>query len=344
MIRRALLLMLLAACKRSETTPAPPDAAPPASPSASAPVPTASASVTATSTATPSPRLPPVEARRAKVTRLEDDPALVAATAEIRKHFGGTVPRELAVQSVDRPEGRGRALLVIDATKPASDPFALAVDGAGAVKWTKERPAAGIVPPIGPLAIAAGPSGRVVLAVCDPPTTRVALRLWDEDGSPFADFDAMDMDDCTAVSVLYWPRRGWIVAASRAATTRAQLVSESGALAWRRGMDLGARTITGAPASLAVDAEESFVLVQYGTVSAEPGARPHALAFRYDTHGAPLWPAPVDLGPAPTTRIDDRIVLARPKPGVVHATLAKGVEVDVTSNGTVTPRGAQGLQ
>ncbi len=339
MIRRAPFLLFLAACSRSEPKPAPPDAAPPAPIASATATTTATASATGTSTATPSPRLPPIEARRAKATRVEDDPALVAAAGELRKHFGGTIPRELALQIADRPEGRGRALLVTDATKAGGDPFALAVDAAGALKWTKERPAAGIVPPIGPLAIAAGPSGRVVLAVCDPPTTRVALRLWDEDGSPFADFDAMDMDDCTAVSVLYWARRGWVVVASRAGTTRAQLVSESGALVWRRGTDVGARSVTGAPASLAADSDESFVLVQYGALSAEPGARPHALAFRYDVHGEPLWPAPADLGAAPTTRPDDRIVLTRPKPGVVHATLAKGVEIEVTSNGTVTNRG-----
>lgn len=342
MVRRVLFLLLVAACSRSETRPAVVDAGPvaidAASDVASAPASASATSATSGAPSTPASRLPPVEARRTKTTRIEDDPALVAAAPELRKHHGGTIPRELAIQSADRPEGRGRALLVTDVAKANSDPFAIAVDAAGTVKWTKERPAAGITPPIGPLAIAAGPAGRVALAVCDPPTTRVALRVWDEDGSPFADFDAMDMDDCTALSLLYWPRRGWVIVASRAGTTRAQLVSESGALAWRRGTDVGARTVTGAPAALAADTDDSFVLVQYGTLSAEPGARPHALAFRYDAHGAPLWSSPSDLGDAPATRADDRIVLSRPKTGVVRATLAKGIEIEVTSNGTVTKR------
>jgi hypothetical protein len=261
------------------------------------------------------------------VTKLEDEPALVAAGDALKKHYGGTLPKEaLSLQIA------GRAVLVDGPDKP----FAFLLDASGAVKWTKERPAAGIMPPVGPIAIAGGPNGRIVLAVCDPPTTRVALRVWDDDGSPFADFDVMDIDDCAALSLLYWPRTGWIVVASRAGTTKAQLVKENGAISWRRGLELGARSPTGAPASLAVDSDDSFILVQYGSVSAEPGARQHAVAFRFDVHGAPLWPSPVDLGVAPVSRTEDRIALARTKQGLVHATLAKGIEADVTSNGRVT--------
>jgi hypothetical protein len=286
----------------------------------------------------------PVEAQRRKVTRVEDDPALVAAVDALKKHYGGQVPKELWLQATERPEGRGRALIVADATKAGpGDPFAIAVDASGAVQFTKDHPAAGIMAPIGPLAIAAGPSGRIALAVCDPPTARVALRVWDDDGAPFADYDAMDMDDCAAISLLYWPRRGFVLAATRAGTTKLQLVSENGALSWRRGIEIGARSPTGAPASLAADSEESFVLVQYGSLSAEPGARPHALAFRFDRHGAPLWPSPADLGVQPVDRPEgDRIVVTRPKVGAVRATLAKDVVVDVTSNGTVAKAGQGG--
>jgi hypothetical protein len=338
MFRSLVVAILVAACDRNDAKPSVVDASPPATP----PPPATSTPLASVTGATPSgPPVAPVEARRTKALRIEDDPALVVAADALKKHYGGQVPRELWMQIAERPEARGRTLLVGDATKPPpGEPFAIAVDGSGALVWTKERPAAGILPPIGPLAIAAGPSGRIALAVCDPPTTRIALRLWDDDGSPFADYDAMDMDDCTALSLLYWPRRGFVIVASRSGSTKAQLVSESGALAWRRGIDVGARSVTGAPASLAADSDESFVLVQYGAVSAEPGARAHALAFRYDRHGAPLWSSPVDLGVAPVDRVDDRVVLARPKSGQVRATLAKGRVVDVTSNGTIS-QGAQ---
>jgi hypothetical protein len=341
MARPLLLLALLVACvacDRNESKPSAVDASsPPVTSSSSSPlVVPAPAPSEATHAGPPA---TPVEAQRKRVTRVEDDPALVAAVDALKKHYGGQVPKELWLQAAERPEGRGRALVVGDATKPPpGEPFAIVVDGSGAVKWTKERPAAGIMAPIGPLAIAAGPSGRIALAVCDPPTTRVALRIWDDDGSPFADYDAMDIDDCTAMSLLYWPRRGFVIAATRAGTTKLQLVSENGALSWRRGIEIGARSPTGAAASLAADSDESFVLVQYGSLSAEPGARPHALAFRYDRHGAPLWPSPADLGVQPVDRPEgDRIVVTRPKVGVVRATLAKNNAVDVTSNGTVTP-------
>jgi hypothetical protein len=335
MARRLLCLLLVGACDRKEPQAIPVDASIEASPPPAV-ISTSSAS------ASPSyggPAAIPVEARRSKVSRVEDEPALVAATDPLKKHYGGQVPKELWLQAAERPEGRGRAVVVADATKPPpGEPFAIVLDSAGAVKWTKERPAAGIMAPIGPIALAAGPSGRIALAVCDPPTTRVALRIWDDDGSPFADYDAMDMDDCAAVSLLYWPRRGFVIAATRPGTTKLQLVSENGGLSWRRGIEIGARSATGAPASLAADSDESFVLVQYGSLSAEPGARPHALAFRYDRHGSPLWPSPTDLGAQPVDRPEgDRIVVTRPKAGSVRATMAKDHVVDVTSNGTVTP-------
>lgn len=329
--RQLVFWLLLVACDRNETKPAAVDASAP-------PPPVLPTTASATAPAYTGAPASPIEALRRKVTRVEDDPALVAAVDGLKKHYGGQVPKELWLQAAERPAGRGRALIVGDATKPPpGDPFAIAVDETGAVKFTKDHPAAGIMAPIGPLAIAAGPSGRIALAVCDPPTTRVALRIWDDDGSPFADYDAMDIDDCAAVSLLYWPRRGFVIAATRPGTTKLQLISENGALSWRRGTEIGARSPTGAPASLAADSDESFVLVQYGSLSAEPGARPHALAFRFDRHGAPLWPLPADLGLQPVDRPEgDRIVLARPKAGVVRATLAKDHVVDVTSNGTVS--------
>lgn len=333
MARRLLSLLLLAACDRKDPQSAPVDASPPPVVSTASPdIFTAPSSSPSSTPSSGGPAPSPVEAQRKKVTRLEDDPALVAAGDALKKHFGGQIPSALSVQAAERPEGRGRALIV------EGKPFAILVDGTGKVQWTKEHPAAGIMAPIGPLAIAAGPSGRVALAVCDPPTTRVALRIWDDDGLPFADYDAMDIDDCTAISLLHWPRRGFVIAATRPGTTKLQLISENGALSWRRGIEIGARNPTGAPASLAADTDDSFILVQYGNVSAEPGARPHALAFRYDRLGAPLWPSPSDLGLQPVDRPEgDRIVVTRPKSGGVRVTLAKDQVLDVTSNGRVTP-------
>src|SRR5262249_38723644 len=138
-----------------------------------------------------------------------------------------------------------RIVLVMEAGKPTSDarPIALVIDDKSGVVWSKQRPIAGIMPPVGPIAIAPGPLGRVALAACDPPTSLVALRLWDDDGSPFADFQALTgVESCDALTLLYWPEHGWIVVAARPGVTRARLIKESGGPAWGDGLDLGVRS------------------------------------------------------------------------------------------------------
>jgi hypothetical protein len=210
----------------------------------------------------------------------------------------------------------------------------LVVDEHGAVLWSKERPVAGIKPPVGPLAVAAGPHGRFAMAVCDPPTSTVALRLWDADGSPFADFAVLETKACDAISLLYWPQHGWLVALAAGAETRVQLVTENGGIAWGAGRVLGARFRTIAPVTLASDSPTSFVLVQY---SQSPGVDrdvDHAVAFRYDDKAQPLWPAPVDLGAV--RRIapgQERITLTKTSDGVLRAQLAGNVSVEIRPNG-----------
>ena len=200
--------------------------------------------------------------------------------------------------------------------------------------WSKERPAAGIKTPIGAMAIAAGPRGRFALAVCDPPTSSVALRLWDDDGSPFADFQALETKTCDALSLLYWPGHGWVMAVAAGADLRAQLVTEAGVLAWGPGRILGARFRTIAPVSLASDSTSSFVLVQY---SQSPGADrevDHAVAFRYDATAQPLWPSPIDLGGVRRVTLgQERIPLTRSNDRVVRAALVGGVTMEIRSNG-----------
>jgi hypothetical protein len=277
-----------------------------------------------------------LEARRSKVTHIEAEPVLSAQAAALRKQYGGALPASLAVQSTDLGADRRRAILVgverADGT--LESPMVFVVDEAGALVWSKERPAAGIKPPVGSLAIAAGPRGRFALAICDAPTSSVGLRLWDEDGSPFADFHALATNACDAISLLYWPSHGWLIAAAVGSETRAQLVTEAGALAWSGGRVLGARFRTIAPASLASDGPSSFVLVQY---SQSPGAdreADHAVAYRYDEHAQSLWSAPIDLGAV--RRIlpgQERITLARTSDGVLRAYLVGGTIIEIRSNG-----------
>jgi hypothetical protein len=162
----------------------------------------------------------------------------------------------------------------------------------------------------------------------------VALRLWDEDGSPFADFQALETKACDAITLLYWPGHGWLLAIAAGPDTRLQLVTDTGGLRWGPGKILGARFRTIAPVSLASDGPTSFVLVQY---SQSPGADrdvDHAVAFRYDDNGQPLWPAPIDLGAV--RRIapgQERIALTRTNDGVLRAQLVGAVTMEIRSNG-----------
>jgi hypothetical protein len=270
------------------------------------------------------------------VSRIEADPVLDANAAALRKQHGGALPASLAVQATNLGADRRRAILAGAERNDGTleNPMLFVVDERGTLLWSKDRPAAGIKPPIGPLAISAGPHGRFALAVCDPPTSTVALRLWDDDGSPFADFQALEAKACDAISLLYWPSHGWLIAITAGSETRVQLVTDAGGLAWSPGRVLGARFRTIAPVTLASDSPTSFVLVQY---SQSPGADrdvDHAIAYRYDANAQPMWPAPVDLGAV--RRIapgQERIAVTRSNDGVLRAALAGGVTVEIRSNG-----------
>jgi hypothetical protein len=277
-----------------------------------------------------------LEARRSTVTHIEADPILSANAEALRKQHGGAIPASLAVQATDLGADRRRAILVGSERNDGTfeSPMLFIVDEQGALVWSKERPAAGIKPPIGPIAIAAGPHGRFALGACDPPTSSVALRLWDDDGSPFADFQALESKACDALSLLYWPGHGWLIAVAAGSDMRVQLVSEGGALAWASGKLLGARFRTVAPVSLVSDSPSSFVLVQYSQSPGVDREIDHAVAFRYDANGQPLWPAPIDLGAV--RRIapgQERIALTRSSDGVLRAALAGASTVEIRSNG-----------
>jgi hypothetical protein len=270
------------------------------------------------------------------VTRIEADPVLAANAEALRKQYGGAIPASLAVQATDLGADRRRALLVGAERKDGTleNPMLFIVDERGTLVWSKERPAAGIKAPIGALAVAAGPRGRFALAVCDPPTSSVALRLWDEDGSPFADFQALETKGCDALSLLYWPSHGWLLAVSAGTELRAQLVTEAGALAWGPGRPLGARFRTIAPVSLASDSASSFVLVQYSQSPGTDREVDHAVAFRYDALAQPLWPTPIDLGAVRRVAPgQERITLMRSPDGVIRAALSGGATMELRSNG-----------
>ncbi|MDB4947118.1 MAG: hypothetical protein JWP97_6652 [Labilithrix sp.] len=277
-----------------------------------------------------------MEARRRAVARAQAEPVLAANLPLLQKQFGGVMPASIGLQLTELTDDKRRAALVYAERKDGSpeNPLVMVVDEANAVRWSRERPTAGIQAPVTSIALAGGPEGRFAIAVCDPPTSRVALRLWDEDGSPFADFAALETKTCDALSLLYWPTHGYVIVAAGPTETRAQLITDGGNVAWGpEGKVLGARWRTTAPATLAADTPSSFVLVQYSQSPGEDRDVDHALAFRYDDAGAALWPQPVDLGAARRVLAGhERILVTRPERGALRVVLAGG-EVELRPSG-----------
>lgn len=281
--------------------------------------------------------VPPVEARRSRIARLSELKGLVDP---FTKHFtadGGALAPAFDVQQAELTAAGRRAVLVMEANRPtttAARPFLVIADSDDHVVWSR-RPVGGIMPPVGPIAVAAAPAGHTALAACDPPTNLVALRIFDDDGSPFADFQTMSIDGCEAISLLFWPSHGWVIVVVREGATRALLVTEDGAPAWKAPLDVGARSRASAiaPANLAADTNDSFVIVQIVQPTALSGSPFHALAFRYDRKGKALWPAAVDLG---ETEKIDRVRVTSLRPGVSIALGSR--QVDLKPNGELAPR------
>ena len=279
----------------------------------------------------------PEEARRSRIVRFADDKALPAAA--LAKHFAGSQATSYDVQVAELGLGARRVILAAEAGKPTSDarPIVVVVDEVGSVAWMKDRPVAGILPPVGPVAIAAGPRGRVAIAACDPPTKTVALRLWDDDGSPFADFQTMEIESCEALSLLYWPRKGFVIVAVTTGLTRARFVTESGSLGWVQDVGARSRAEALAPASLACDTDDTFVLVQAVQPTAERRSPFHVLAFRYDFRGQPVWPAAIDIGELSRPLAPgERAALTQTPPAGVHVSLPGLLEADLKPSGDVS--------
>jgi hypothetical protein len=303
-MRRLVLLFLVAACHKTEGTPADAgDAAPPATPA-----PTASAETHE--------RPPGGEASRSQVAKVEAEPLLLPYAAQVHARFGDAA---LAMQKVPLLGGRTAVLL---ATPDEKTSMILVLDGAK-LAWSKERPTAGMTPPARELAILPHPHGGAALFAYDEPAQRVAMRIWSEDGQPFADIEVMELDVCGALDAAYWPRRGFIVVASAMTGPRAALVREDGSAAWSGPIEVGAPSRALGPVTIAIDTPSTFVLVQ--RVPGKTGDR--AVATRYDARGHMTWDKPVELGdarPGAKTRIGATAV----RDGVVRVDLVRPVEVD----------------
>jgi hypothetical protein len=284
--------------------------------------------------------LPPAEAKRASLRRLEDDRALAPHRAVVEGHFGGSLPSPLELQTTALPGDRRGYLVYGEARR--RNPLLLVSgppdgrEGRREILWTKERPLAGTRQVVTEMALAPGPEGEVALMWCDIPTQIVALRKWSAAGVVLADFQVIEVDVCEAISGLYWPARGWVAVASQHGRARAQLLDERGRRAFGpSGVELPWTARPSSPVSIAVDSEASMILVQVGDLLRGEDLRPdRVLAMRYDTLGTALWERPLDLG-AWNGRGSARVAASPVAPGKVLVTLGPRTTATVTSAGAI---------
>lgn len=255
------------------------------------------------------------EAKRTQLAKLDAPPA----TDAVRKHFAaGQGP--FVAQQMELAAGR-RATLVTRAPGDA-DPMLFVNDADGGVRFSFERPTGGMLPPTMHLALSAHELGGPMMFAYNAPTRMVVVRIWDDAGNPFADLELLDVDACAALSVAYWPKRGYLVVASRASSARAQLLREDGSLAFsREGVDVGAKWRAPAPISIAPDGEGGVMLVQHATVA----DKDHVLVSRHDAKLKPLWSAPIDVGEVPPIKDTSEHIPASTAPNGVRVQLAHGL-------------------
>jgi hypothetical protein len=241
----------------------------------------------------------------------------------------------------------GRTAALIQATRGDARPLVLLLEPSGRVAWVKTNPMGGVKPGATEAALASGPAGHVALAWCNPSSGSVALRQWAEDGGAFADYEAARFDSCEALSALYWPRKGWLLAIASLAGLVLQRVTEDGALAWgRSGIMLPWTARAAAPASLALDTEETFLLFRLGQ-SGGPSSPDFVFVSRYGPDGQQIWPATLSVKrlDAPPALPSPRLVLEAAPEGGVRATLparatgtGQPAVVEVGSDGVVVRR------
>jgi hypothetical protein len=329
-----LIICAVVGCGRSPAgAPSGRDAAPPSARNAPR-------DATAASVQPPEPAPEPRQATRATL----DAPAARALLAGadpsvVARHFAGS--RALEIQSIEL--GRGRRAVLVYRSTGEPRPLLLVRDRDARLAWSRNRPTGGMLRPVTELALASGLDGGVVLFSYDVPTEFVAARMWDADGSLLADYEALRVASCKALSALYWPRRGWLVGCSTRNEARLSLLTEAGALAWNglSGVELATDWRAPAPISLVSDTDDSVMAWHMNYLAAHPTPRSadHVFVERYDARGRPLWPGPLDAGrlPVRVSNNEAHIEVTRVTPGTVRAAVARPSRftVIVSSEGRV---------
>jgi hypothetical protein len=336
------VLFLALGCERSESGGVPPGATVPTVASARverAPTPGLAALVAAADVR--------VEARRGVLGGPTDaPPSLVAA---LEQHHAGVVPYPLAVQVA--PTTGGGAAILFQATSGEGRPLVVAVGANLEPRWTKSHPMGGVKPGATEATLASGPNGHVALSWCNPGSGTVALRQWAADGGAFADYEAARFESCEALSVLYWPKKGWLLGVASASSVLLSRITDDGALAWgREGLTLPWTFRGPAPVSFALDALGGFFLARLG-LSGGPDSPEFVFVSRHDTEGRQTWPGPLSVKrlDAPSRGPFPRVHLSPTPDGNVRMSVTpevsgSGIEVAVTvaPDGAVVRSGTEG--
>lgn len=280
------------------------------------------------------PAAPAGEATRTKVALATADATLVTVAAALKKQFGAAASGPFEVQSAALAHDRRALLVSLPGQKDAASPMPLLlVLDHDKVLWSKEMPIAGITPPVLGPTVTANARASVTLAAYDPPTRIVMARVWDEDGSPFADFTLLEDVACEALTAAYWPGHGVLVVASSPAGARAQLLRDDGRLAFARdGVAVGGKWRAASPASIVVDSPDTVMLAMHVT----KGAGDAVGVFRYDAEGRMKWADPVTIDVSTVATPAARVEAALASPGVVRVDVkgaSFGAAVRVDSSG-----------
>jgi len=229
-----------------------------------------------------------------------DEGVVGANPALFASHFGGEIPYPLAVRQAPLPGGRRALLFSSDAA--GASPLLVVADAAGRALWHKDRPLAGTHEVSRGLTVTGGPEGSVLVFWWDATSRAVAGRRWQWDGSIFADFHLLDVEDCTGLDALHWPNHGWVVTAVGKGRAQSALLHENGFRGFGDGVvDVGGTHDVLAPVAAAGGIDGVFH-AYVGRERSVAGAASPAPVRLFVTlrreDGAPVWPAPVDLGPA----------------------------------------------
>lgn len=271
-----------------------------------------------------------------RVARFADDPVLAKQLAVLLPHFGADGgAKGFDVQRIDLV-GTRQATLVAEAG--GANPMVLVTEG-DALLWTKDRPVAGIVPPVEHVTISAHAALGVALFAWDPPTKIVIGRVWADDSNAFGDFEMLHVDACDDVVAGYVPDQGIYVVAATPGGPMLQVMNENNVLQrGRNGTILGAPFRAPAPLSLVVGEDGSMFLARWANASAKTSDLLEVTRYQ---KGKATWPAPVTLEVPRASAPVERIAMKRLGDGIrielAHGAVAsRAVAVSVDATAAVT--------